>query len=399
MQRTQSEKLTFSFASFSPKTEFIFTSEHRSLIASGINQTVIQPAIDGDDNNSLFQRAIQRAFSLEKQKGVNNPIIIGSIPFDVSQPSCLYVPTAFEFIDRHAFQHATPNISLTPPAVEVLSSMSVPNEHTFKSAVSQAVEKFQSTRLEKAVLSRVLNIEVDGNIAPEYVLRSLMAQNPTGYHFSIPQADGSILLGASPELLIRKQGEQFSSNPLAGSAKRQQTEADELRVSQALLASTKDRYEHRLVIDEIQRLLAPYCLELHVPEDPSLINTPAMWHLSTKISGTLKSSSISALQLACLLHPTPAVCGFPFDLSRSAINELESFERGMFSGMVGWCDAEGNGEWVVTIRCGKVLNNTVSLFAGAGIVDASCPQSEWAETEAKLGTMLNAFGLKSKESA
>ncbi|MEH6533268.1 MAG: hypothetical protein V7735_18240 [Photobacterium frigidiphilum] len=107
MQRTQSETLTFSFASFSPKTEFIFTSEHRSLMASGINQTIIQPAIDGDDNNSLFQRAIQRAFLLEKQKGINNPIIIGSIPFDVNQPSCLYVPTAFKFIDRHAFQHAT----------------------------------------------------------------------------------------------------------------------------------------------------------------------------------------------------------------------------------------------------------------------------------------------------
>ena len=74
-------------------------------------------------------------------------------------------------------------------------------------------------------------------------------------------------------------------------------------------------------------------------------------------------------------------------------NELEPFDRQLFGGIVGWCDDQGNGEWVVTIRCGKVNGNRVRLFAGAGIVPASSPESEWRETGVKLNTMLQAFGL------
>ncbi|MNG14992.1 Isochorismate synthase DhbC [compost metagenome] len=118
-----------------------------------------------------------------------------------------------------------------------------------------------------------------------------------------------------------------------------------------------------------------------------------MWHLSTAIQGQLQDSRVSVLQLACQLHPTPAVCGFPTRLARKLIDLVEPFERGLFTGMVGWCDGDGNGEWVITIRCATVRQNLIRLFAGAGIVEASCPDSEWAETEAKLGTMLNAFGL------
>lgn len=102
---------------------------------------------------------------------------------------------------------------------------------------------------------------------------------------------------------------------------------------------------------------------------------------------------MTALQLACLIHPTPAVCGFPTERARRLIRFVEPFERGLFTGMVGWSDAEGNGEWVVTIRCGTVKGNLVRLFAGAGIVEASSPDSEWAEVQTKLGTMLRACGL------
>ena len=101
----------------------------------------------------------------------------------------------------------------------------------------------------------------------------------------------------------------------------------------------------------------------------------------------------NALTLACLLHPTPALSGFPHQVAKKLIAELEPFDRELFGGIVGWCDAEGNGEWVVTIRCAKLRQNQVRLFAGAGIVPASSPVAEWRETGVKLSTMLNVFGL------
>ncbi|MCG7584767.1 isochorismate synthase MenF [Photobacterium sp. OFAV2-7] len=399
MQQAQSEKLVSGSTSFSPLKDFFFSSQYNGVVASGVSQKINQPALDGANKKSLFQEKVRLAFDREKKKGVKNPIIIGSIPFDVSQSSCLYIPESFSFIKENNSELFNFDENINTEGINVLSLNSEPNEDTFKSAVTKAVDKFNTTRLEKAVLSRVLNIELSNSVSPKNILQRLVKQNPGGFHFSIPQADGSVLLGASPELLIRQQGREIISNPLAGSAKRQPTAELERQVSEALLGSVKDRFEHKLVIDEIQRLLAPLCSHLDVPTGPSLVNTPAMWHLSTQIHGTLNSDLTNVLQLACLLHPTPAVCGYPFDLSKHAISELEPYERGMFTGMVGWCDSHGNGEWAVTIRCGKVLGNTVKLFAGAGIVDASCPQSEWAETEAKLGTMLNAFGLGSEEVA
>jgi len=135
------------------------------------------------------------------------------------------------------------------------------------------------------------------------------------------------------------------------------------------------------------------CTQLHVPERPSLTRTDTLWHLSTRIEGRLREPSISALQLACLLHPTPAVCGFPTEPARQLIAVLEPFERGFYSGMVGWCDAAGNGEWVIALRCGEIRGCLARLFAGAGIVETSTPQSEWREIQTKFGTMLRALGM------
>ncbi|EJD1135174.1 chorismate-binding protein [Escherichia coli] len=122
------------------------------------------------------------------------------------------------------------------------------------------------------------------------------------------------------------------------------------------------------------------------------ITTPTLWHLATPFEGKANLQE-NALTLACLLHPTPALSGFPHQAATQVIAELEPFDRELFGGIVGWCDSEGNGEWVVTIRCAKLRENQVRLFAGAGIVPASSPLGEWRETGVKLSTMLNVFGL------
>ncbi|HAD92702.1 isochorismate synthase, partial [Salmonella bongori] len=224
------------------------------------------------------------------------------------------------------------------------------------------------------------------------LLERLVAQNPVSYNFHVPLADGGVLLGASPELLLRKEGERFSSLPLAGSARRQPDDVLDREAGNRLLASEKDRHEHELVTQAMKQILRDRSSELRLPSSPQLITTPTLWHLGTPFEGKANADE-NALTLACLLHPTPALSGFPHQVAKKLIAELEPFDRELFGGIVGWCDAEGNGEWVVTIRCAKLHGNQVRLFAGAGIVPASSPVGEWRETGVKLSTMLNVFGL------
>ncbi len=179
--------------------------------------------------------------------------------------------------------------------------------------------------------------------------------------------DGGVLLGASPELLLRKEGERFSSLPLAGSARRQPDDVLDREAGNRLLASQKDRHEHELVTQAMKQILRDRSTELQLPSSPQLITTPTLWHLGTPFEGKANAGE-NALTLACLLHPTPALSGFPHQVAKKLIAELEPFDRELFGGIVGWCDAEGNGEWVVTIRCAKLHGNQVRLFAGAGIV-------------------------------
>ena len=163
-------------------------------------------------------------------------------------------------------------------------------------------------------------------------------------------------------------------------------------VARDLLASRKDQHEHRLVIDEIRRVLTPHCRELAILSSfPDEHGYPLA--SGTPIAGRLNGGEASVLSLACQLHPTPALCGYPTDLARQFIREQEPFRRALFSGIVGWCDSQGNGEWAVVIRCGVLDGHQVELFAGAGIVADSDPAMEWAETGTKLGTMLKALGL------
>ena len=258
--------------------------------------------------------------------------------------------------------------------------------------VARAAELTATPQVNKVVLSRLIDIEAEQTLDSGALLERLVAQNPASFNFHVPLPDGGVLLGASPELLLRKEGAMFHSLPLAGSARRQPDDMLDREAGNRLLASEKDRHEHELVTQSMKKTLAPRSLQLTLPSTPQLITTPTLWHLATPIEGQAKAEE-NALTLACLLHPTPALSGFPHEAAKQLIAELEPFERDLFGGIVGWCDAEGNGEWVVTIRCARVKANSVRLFAGAGIVPASSPESEWRETGVKLSTMLNVFGL------
>lgn len=375
---------------------FLFLSAHRSIRAHGAHCRIDAPAARGGEADGALARATADAFARARAAGIRRPIVMGAIPFDADRPSELFIPRQYEFIDRAPLLAAA---RAERRAGRLLASRSVPDAAGFQAAVRQALQRFEQGQVSKAVLSRILELDFADPVAVDAVFEALCAQNPQGYQFRLPLADGGRLIGVSPELLLRKEGARLETFPLAGSAKRQPDAAGDAAAAARLRASAKDHYEHSLVVEDIRAVLSPVCASLAIPDAPDLLSTRAMWHLGSAIEGRLADPALSALQLACRLHPTPAVCGFPTAAARALIAEIEPFDRGVFSGMVGWCDEEGDGEWVVTIRCAAARGRSMRLFAGAGIVAGSSPEAEWAETEAKLGTMLAALGVSEQERA
>jgi isochorismate synthase len=378
-------------------SDFLFMSRHRNLRASGVFARITVPAAGAAHPDSLFRQTVIDGFQRARRAGLRNPIMIGAIPFDQTQPSCLYIPQCHEVFDREA----VPDIQAfgeQPAYAPVDRARHIPGREGYQDAVASAVAQIGKGVLEKAVLARICDLKLDRAIQADLVLHRLIQQNPSGFHFRVPMADGGVLVGASPELLIRKEGLLVQSNPLAGSARRAADPQQDEAVGQMLQDSGKDLREHAYVVDAVREALGPLCERLDVPERPCLMTTASMWHLSTAIEGELADSGVSVLQIACRLHPTPAVCGHPTDAARTLIASLEPFDRGLFAGLVGWCDAEGDGEWAVTIRCGIVRGDELRLFAGAGVVADSSPAAEWKETGDKLATMLRVLGLEAAAS-
>ncbi|WP_188196697.1 isochorismate synthase [Nonomuraea sp. SYSU D8015] len=269
----------------------------------------------------------------------------------------------------------------------------IPAEPDYVKAVQIARDRITAGELDKVVLARTL--ELIGQ-QPVSVTDLLLHLGGRGAHtYAVPLGGQETLIGASPELLVARHGRTVTANPLAGSARRNPANPRKDRaIADRLLMSAKDRHEHRLVADAVAAALAPHCEHVHVPE-PTLLATPTMWHLSTPIIGRLASPAPTSLELAAVLHPTPAVCGTPTAAAAALITELEGgmgVARDYYAGLVGWQDASGDGEWAIALR-GAVLDgeHRLRLFAGAGIVADSNPDLELAETDAKFLTMLRAL--------
>ncbi|BBG30093.1 isochorismate synthase [Zymobacter palmae] len=373
---------------------FLLSSPYRSFRTEGCQEVITHAALGGERSDSAFQKQVRQAFARARKAGIAHPILVGAIPFDTRQPSMLFIPRRHTEIDRSHWLTEAHRASRTGSAPSVLSVKARADEYGYQSAVAQAVRDMREGKLDKVVLGRQLLLDTAQRPDAQRLLARLMAQNPDSYHFSVPLPQGT-LLGASPELLLRKQGHQLWSTPLAGTARRSDDATEDRLQAQALQHSLKDLHEHRVVTQAIRQRLSPVTHQLHIPEHPEVMPTTRLWHLGSSIRAEVKAADEDALTLACRLHPTPALRGFPETEAAERIARLEPEDRGPFGGIVGWCDDQGNGEWIVAIRCGVVGERGIRLFAGAGIVADSDPASEWHETANKLGTMLEAFGLDS----
>lgn len=271
-----------------------------------------------------------------------------------------------------------------------------PSREDYARAVARALRTMGGESgegaLAKIVLARSLRAESATPI-DEVALLARLSRDPAVTAFRVGLGEGRAIIGASPELLVSKAGARIDSHPLAGSARRRSSLAEDTAAAAALSRSEKDRREHGVVVDYILDTLAPLCRALRRPEGMALTSTASMWHLGTRIEGELRDAETPVPLIAALLHPTPAVCGLPKARAAAEIPGLEGFARGFFAGSVGWCDGRGDGAWFVTLRCAEIAGREARLFAGAGIVPGSDPEAEADETGAKFGAMLAALGI------
>lgn len=258
-------------------------------------------------------------------------------------------------------------------------------EH-FEHSVARATAMIRAGEIEKIVLAREVVLRREAEIDPFNALRGLRERFPECTMFAVGQG-ASTFLGASPELLIRREGRRASTMALAGSMRRGGDPETDRHLGQQLLDSPKNQQEHAIVVSRIERTLGRISAWVATGENAELIKVKNIQHLATPIRAQLTEPR-PVVELAGMLHPTPAVGGEPWPEVAAQIKALEGFDRGWYTGGVGWTDLLEDGEFHVALRSALLDGSQARLFAGAGIVGDSDPASELAETETKFQALL-----------
>jgi len=288
--------------------------------------------------------------------------------------------------ERLAALRAAPLPLLDPhPAERARVGGSLAPEH-YEAAVARAVELIRAGELEKIVLAREVEVHAPRTHDVAAVYDVLRGAFGGCFVFAIGRGDATFI-AASPELLIRRDGLRASTLALAGSTGRSADPAVDDHLGERMLRSPKERLEHAIVAARIERELRPYAVWVSRPDEPSVVRIANIQHLATPIRAQL-AEPIDAIELAGILHPTPAVGGEPRARASDLIPALEGIDRGWWAGPVGWTDANGDGEFCVALRSALVDGCVARCFAGVGVVGDSDPAAELAETEVKLGALL-----------
>ncbi|HYH50991.1 MAG TPA: isochorismate synthase [Acidimicrobiia bacterium] len=366
----------------------VATGPHRlEQAASSVAETLASIDVDGPAPSDCRPRAV------------------GALPFDDRTSGSLVIPSlivtrrpdgsavvttigpADALPDPERIVHrdggATPGASAAPVGLR-----EEPGRADWTRSVRRILSAIDAGGVRKVVLARQLVVEAATPFDRRAILDRLRRSHPSCFTYA---AGGFV--GASPELLIRRRGHGVSSCPMAGTVRRGATAEEDEALTAGLRRSVKEAEEHRLLVEAVVAALTPVCVETPTAGDPDVVRFPTVSHLATRVSGVLRRPAPSALALAGLLHPTPAVGGLPRTEALAAIAALEGFDRGLYAGPVGWVDANGDGEWAVALRGAQLDGTRARLAAGAGIVAGSDPEAEWAETEAKLRPMLAAVGV------
>jgi len=259
----------------------------------------------------------------------------------------------------------------------------------WKDAVAHAIDDMAHGSLQKIVLSRSQVAQLSSDVDISAVIHRLTEQQPNSYVFSI-ERQGDVFIGATPERLVKREGQAFYADALAGTTGRGETSYEDEQLGQILLSDKKNLQEHTYVVRMLQDTFQKWCESIEVDTRPTLLKVKDVQHLYTSVKGVAKGTA-HLLDVVEQLHPTPAMGGTPRDLAMKRIAELEPHDRGWYSAPIGWMDSSGNGDFSVAIRSGLICGHRAHLYAGCGIVSDSDPDLEYTETQMKFRTMLHAL--------
>ncbi len=260
----------------------------------------------------------------------------------------------------------------------------IPPAH-YEEAVARAVDRIRAGEFDKIVLAREVDVQAPLDHDPAAVLGILREAFPACFVFAVGRGDATFV-AASPELLVRREGHRASTVGLAGSIRRSADPAVDDHLGEQLLQSEKDREENAIVVRRIVRALRPHAVWVTAVPEPALIRVANIQHLATPIRAQL-ATPLPAIELAGILHPTPAVGAEP-RATIDLIPALEGLDRGWYAGPIGWTDSLEDGEFCVALRCALLRGPLARLYAGCGIVRDSDPAAELAESEVKLSALL-----------
>ena len=388
---------------------------HHGVGLAGWGEAVRVTLPAGEDRFTAGEKWLRSVFDAAKvddrvRVRGSGPVAFGTFTFDASSDgSVLVVPRVVLGRDGHGQAWLTtvsrgddapyppdpggthpprpPLGGLAPPTGLRWREGSLPGAR-WEEAVAEAVAAIKAGGLRKVVLARDVFGTAAEPIDARILLRRLAVRYPGCFTFA---CDG--MIGATPELLVRRAGREVSALVLGGTLPRGEDPAEDEALGEELLASAKNNEEHAYAVVSIREALAPLCEVLEVEARPALLKFPNLQHLGTQVRGTLAGGGTpkSALALAAAMHPPAAVCGTPTGAALDLIRELEHMDRERYAGPVGWVDAEGNGEFGIAIRSAQLSGRTARLFAGCGIVAGSEPAAELAETLVKLQPMRGAL--------
>jgi len=343
------------------------------------------PVWEGFEPASLVvpEVAIRRAARARRDEGesdVRLTLAALMAPDDTTEDVLVKLESRLEGLQERPLPMLDP-----APAGKYRVASAMPPEH-YEAAVARATELIADGRLEKIVLAREVQAHAPQTYDPAAILGVLRDAFPACFNLCVGRGDAT-LIAASPELLVRREGHRVSTLALAGSTRRSADPAVDDHLGEQLLRDESYREEHAIVARRIERTLRDHAVWVAAAPEPELVKIANIQHLATPIRAQL-AAPIDALELADLMHPTPAVGGEPRDAAMPLIPALEGLDRGWYAGPVGWTDATGDGEFCVALRCALLRGNVARCYAGNGIVRDSDPRAELAETEVKLQALL-----------
>ena len=292
------------------------------------------------------------------------------------------IGSALAQLDALQFASAPPD----PPLHEPTGRADCPGRAEWTRIVKAALAALQGGALGKVVLARRTALEFDAPPHAAALLRRLKDVTPECFHFSFQASSSEAFVGASPERLYRRRGRAIETEAVAGTRPRYGDEQADAQLGAELLHSDKDRREHGFVRDAIWATLGPVCQDLQSDADMSLLKLARGQHLFTGFHGELREG-VSDAALLRLLHPTPAVGGYPTEPAVRLIRQWEGFDRGWYAAPIGWLGRDA-AEFAVAIRSALLQGNSLALFAGAGIVTGSTADGEWNEIDHKIGDFI-----------